>query len=178
MFGPSHQLHKVGIGISVTYGDGMFVAVGDGGIVMHSTNGDEWEPASAPQSGNWNSVTYGNGLFVAVKISEFMYSIDAMYSSDGDEWTYASSMSAVWSSVTYGDGKFVAVSFGYSAGVASYSVDGDIWVTSSVTSPSLNGIGWNSVTYGTNTHTQANIAPKFETIPEKSIGAICAKGIL
>jgi hypothetical protein len=51
---------------SVTYGDGLFVAVGDGTKpVMTSPDGVTWTAQTAPDT-DWYSVTYGNGLFVAV----------------------------------------------------------------------------------------------------------------
>ena len=54
---------------SVTYGNGLFVAVGGSGVgnrVMTSLDGTTWTlQASAPDR-QWLSVTYGNGLFVAV----------------------------------------------------------------------------------------------------------------
>lgn len=57
----------------VTYGNGMFVAVGSitpGGVgltgVMTSTDGTNWAVGSTPADNTWNSVTFGNGRFVAV----------------------------------------------------------------------------------------------------------------
>jgi hypothetical protein len=54
---------------SVTYGNGLFVAVEyDGqGQLMTSTDGATWTARVAPAAGN--SVTYGNGVFVAVAYS-------------------------------------------------------------------------------------------------------------
>jgi hypothetical protein len=50
----------------VTYGDGLFVAVGDGGAILTSLNGVAWTQRTSPTS-NWLwSVAYGNGTFVAV----------------------------------------------------------------------------------------------------------------
>jgi hypothetical protein len=126
---------------AVTYGDGMFVAVGSGGIAMHSTNGDVWTRASVIQSGNWNSVTYGDGMFVAVGNSGVV-----MHSTNGDEWDPASApQSGNWLSVTYGNGLFVAVkaSGAVYSGDAMYSTNGDVWYSASLTSPE-----WSSVTYG------------------------------
>ena len=52
---------------SVTYGNGVFVAVGGGGTnrVMYSHDGISWTPVSV-EAVEWRSVTYGNGMFVAV----------------------------------------------------------------------------------------------------------------
>src|SRR5688572_11845637 len=54
---------------SVTYGNGLFVAVassGTGNRVMTSPDGITWTARTSAADNNWTSVTYGNGLFVAV----------------------------------------------------------------------------------------------------------------
>ena len=52
---------------SVTYGNGLFVAVESGGTAAAtSPDGVTWTARTLPSSSNWYSVTYGNGLFVAV----------------------------------------------------------------------------------------------------------------
>ena len=53
---------------SVTYGNGLFVAVSQDGTnrIMTSTDGITWTAKSAPEANTWMSVTYGNSTFVAV----------------------------------------------------------------------------------------------------------------
>ena len=54
---------------SVTYGNGLFVAVaytGAGNRVMTSPDGTTWTSRTSAADNQWHSVTYGNGLFVAV----------------------------------------------------------------------------------------------------------------
>ena len=54
---------------SVTYGNGLFVAVagsGTGNRVMTSPDGITWSSRTSAADNSWTSVTYGNGLFVAV----------------------------------------------------------------------------------------------------------------
>ena len=51
---------------SITYGNGMFVAVGASGSIVTSTDGITWTKQTSPVSAVFNSVTYGNGMFVAV----------------------------------------------------------------------------------------------------------------
>jgi len=73
---------------SVTYGNGLFVAVaqsGTGNRVMTSPNGTTWTSRTTPANNNWFSVTYGNGLFVAVAWSGTNNRV--MTSPDGFEWT-------------------------------------------------------------------------------------------
>jgi hypothetical protein len=55
--------------ISVTYGNGLFVAVaysGTGNRVMTSPDGINWTLRTSAADNQWRAVTYGNGLFVAV----------------------------------------------------------------------------------------------------------------
>ena len=53
---------------SVTYGNGVFVAVATGGGTAAATSPDgiTWTAGTLPSSAPWQSVTYGNGVFVAV----------------------------------------------------------------------------------------------------------------
>ena len=54
---------------SVTYGNGLFVAVagnGTGNRVMTSPDGTNWTARTSAADNTWDSVTYGNGIFVAV----------------------------------------------------------------------------------------------------------------
>lgn len=56
----------------LTYGDGLFVAVSEGGVgnrVMTSPDGINWTSRSSAADNGWFSVTYSNGLFVAVATS-------------------------------------------------------------------------------------------------------------
>lgn len=113
----------------ITYGNGMFVAVGGRGQVYATEDFKTWIPATGTGSQQLKSVTYDNGMFVAVG-----YSGTIIYSKDGKEWVSAGPITAEqangsiinpsFNSVTYGNGMFVAV--GYSGGTA-YSYDGKLW---------------------------------------------------
>jgi len=129
---------------SVTYGNGLFVAVSaDGAMrVMTSPDGITWTARSAASASSWYSVTYGNGLFVAVSTAGAV-----MTSSDGITWTSRSAAEAnSWCSVTYGNGTFVAVSITGTNQVMT-SPDGITWTARSATEAS----NWYSVTYGNDT---------------------------
>ena len=129
--------------VSVTYGNGKFVAVAPGGTnrVMYSPDGITWTAASASQANQWYSVTYGNGKFVAVSYNG---TNRVMYSPDGITWTAASASQANgWISVTYGNGKFVAVSIDGTNRVM-YSPDGITWTAAAASQANQ----WYSVTYG------------------------------
>ena len=72
---------------SVTYGNGLFVAVAQSGIgnrVMTSPDGITWTIRTSAADINWMSVTYGNGLFVAV--SSYGGTNGVMTSPDGIAW--------------------------------------------------------------------------------------------
>ena len=113
----------------ITYGNGMFVAVGGRGQVYATEDFKTWIPATGTGSQQLKSVTYDNGMFVAVGDSGTI-----IYSKDGKEWVSAGPITAEqangsiinpsFNSVTYGNGMFVAV--GYSGGTA-YSYDGKLW---------------------------------------------------
>jgi hypothetical protein len=89
---------------SVTYGNGLFVAVGASGTgnrVMTSPDGITWTSRSSAADNAWYSVTYGNGLYVAVASTGTGNRV--MTSPDGITWT--SSTTAVnnnWCGVTDG----------------------------------------------------------------------------
>ena len=54
-------------------------------------------------------MTYGNGLWVAVANTYAGGTNGVMYSTDGINWTSATTPSGSWKAVTYGAGRFVAV---------------------------------------------------------------------
>ena len=128
---------------SVTYGNGLFVAVSRDGTnrVMTSVDGITWTARSASEANLWFSVTYGNGLFVAVAA---FGTNRVMTSVDGVTWVARSATEAnFWTSVTYGNGLFVAVA-AFGTNRVMTSVDGVTWVARSASEASF----WYSVTYG------------------------------
>ncbi len=131
---------------SVTYGNGLFVAVsnsGTGNRVMTSPDGITWTSRASAADNNWQSVTYGNDLFVAVAISGTGNRV--MTSPDGINWTIRTSAADnSWTSVTYGNGLFVAVSQTGTGNRVMTSSNGITWT--SRTSAANNQ--WTSVTYG------------------------------
>ncbi len=137
---------------SVTYGNGLFVAVsgtpGLGNRVMTSPDGVTWTSRTSAADNFWNSVAFGDDTFVAVASNGFPNQV--MTSPDGVNWTARTpAADNNWISVTYGKGLFVAVSFGGpgSRNRVMTSPDGVIWTIG--TTPSDNT--WESVTYGDDT---------------------------
>jgi hypothetical protein len=131
---------------SVTYGEGLFVAVattGTGDRVMTSPDGVTWTARTSANNNDWYSVTYGNGLFVAVAHTGSGDRV--MTSPDGITWTArASAADNQWRSVTYGNGLFVAVAVSGTGNRVMTSPDGVNWTIR--TSAADNQ--WRGVTYG------------------------------
>ncbi len=50
---------------AVTYGNGIFVAVGDNGTILTSPDGVTWTQESSGTTDRLNAVNHGNGIFVA-----------------------------------------------------------------------------------------------------------------
>ena len=135
---------------SVTYGNGLFVAVSDNNGsqgVMTSPDGSTWTLRTTP-IGAWVSVTYGNGLFVAVGYADATPGDfnRVMTSSNGIDWTIRTAAATnFWNSVTYGNGLFVAVSGDNRNGEqVMTSSNGIDWT--SRTAAAYNE--WNAVTFG------------------------------
>ena len=105
---------------SITYGNGMFVAVGASESIVTSPDGITWTSRTSPVSTRLWLVTYGNSMFVA-----FSDSGSIVTSPDGITWTSRTSpVSTRIESVTYANGMFVAV--GYSGSIVT-STDGITW---------------------------------------------------
>ena len=130
---------------SVTYGNGLFVAVatsGTGNRVMTSPDGINWTLRSSAADNNWRSITYGNGLFVAVAYTGTGNRV--MTSPDGITWTSRQEAADnQWVSVTYGNGLFVAVAATGTGNRVMTSPDGITWTIRSSAADNQ----WASVTY-------------------------------
>lgn len=112
--------------IALTYGGGLFVAVGWGGScsdkVMTSPDGISWSVRSAPGADFLDSVAYGNGRYVAADRSGGILS-----SPDGISWTRHDAPGSWWG-ITYGNGTYVAVGKNSSDNAATAtSTDGISW---------------------------------------------------
>jgi hypothetical protein len=139
---------------SVTYGNGLFVAVAcgvnstscdttAGNRVMTSPDGITWTSRTSAANNYWRSVTYGNGIFVAVSSSGTGNRV--MTSPDGITWTSRTSAADnSWRSVTYGNGLFVAVAASGSGNRVMTSPNGRTWTIGTSAADNY----WQSVTYG------------------------------
>jgi hypothetical protein len=128
---------------SVTYGNGLYVAVSNDGTnrVMTSPNGITWTARAAAEANTWFSVTYGNGLYVAVSNDG---TNRVMTSPDGITWTARAAAEAnTWYTITYSNGLFVAVAQSGTNRVMT-SPDGITWTARAAAEANA----WVSVTYG------------------------------
>jgi hypothetical protein len=66
----------------VTYGNNQFVAVGESGRILTSTNGQTWNLATNKYTDTLYGVAYGNNLFIAVGANGRI-----LYSPNGNGWT-------------------------------------------------------------------------------------------
>ena len=140
---------------SVTYGNGLFVAVAcgvnsiicngtAGNRIMTSPDGIAWTLRNSPANYSWTSVTYGNGLFVAVAASGTGDRV--MTSPDGIAWTPRNSAADnAWNSVAYGNGLFVATAINGTGNKVMTSPNGIDWT---LRASAADNYWWNSVTYG------------------------------
>ncbi|OGU11327.1 MAG: hypothetical protein A2075_11025 [Geobacteraceae bacterium GWC2_58_44] len=105
---------------AVTWGNGLFVAVGWYSAIVTSADGSAWSVSAAPELAGLLGVAYGNGVYVAVGNTGTIFS-----SFDGATWSKQNSgKTANLAAVTFGNGLFVAVG---DSGVIVTSADGVNW---------------------------------------------------
>jgi hypothetical protein len=105
---------------AVTYGAGKFVAVGDEGVIVTSSDGRTWNEPVSGSASNLLGVTFGGSQFAAVGAGGTI-----LTSTDGTTWTSrTSSVPADLQAVAFGNGVFVAV--GWSLTILT-STDGVTW---------------------------------------------------
>ena len=121
----------------IFHGIDMFVAVGNSGTILASSDGTSWSSRTSGTSNQLNSITYGDSAFVAVGGNGTI-----LTSLDNTSWSSRTSgTSNQLNSITYGGSTFVAVG---SSGTILTSLDNTSW--SSRTSGTSNQL--NSITYG------------------------------
>ena len=106
--------------LRISYGNGVFVAVGEAGTIYTSSDGETWTRRSSGTSQSLRDVAYGGGTFVAVGEGGTILS-----SADGVTWTRRSSRAGYdLHGVGYGQSAFVAVG---DQGSVLTSPDGSTW---------------------------------------------------
>ncbi len=105
----------------VGFGAGKFVAVGDSGTILTSTDGENWMAQTSGTPLALRTVTYGGGKWLAVGQNG-----TALTSPDGVTWTPQDARTTRFlSGAAYGNGIFVAVG---GSGTRRYSTDGIAWL--------------------------------------------------
>ena len=126
------------------YGNGVWVAVGNPGIIRHSTNLTDWTLATHPANVNLQGVAFGNGRFVVVGFGG-----NIVWSYDAVTWTSTpSGVTANLNGLTFANGYFVAVG---DSNTIRISADGVNW-TAGTTPGANNAINPNlrDVAFGNN----------------------------
>jgi hypothetical protein len=109
-----------GISLRVSYGNGIYVGLGEFGALFTSADGAVWVPRQTGSGHCLSHVAYGNGTFVAVGIGGMI-----LTSPDGETWTFRSpGLNHNLNGVAYGDNTFVAVG---DSGAIFTSSDGSVW---------------------------------------------------
>ncbi|MCB1768490.1 MAG: hypothetical protein KDJ31_02130, partial [Candidatus Competibacteraceae bacterium] len=134
----------------VTWGDGRFVAVGEGDTILTSPDGLTWtiqeSKVGIPGSSRLESVAWGNGQFVAVGDGGAI-----LTSPDGVTWTRRETeTSASFAHIAWGNGQFIVTVYyddSSSSGWVLTSTDGVIWTRRELGIPIVNFVG---VTWGNN----------------------------
>lgn len=140
--------------MAVTYGNGIFLAVGNNGTILTSADGSKWTQQTLPYSPislntvMLNSVAFGNNMFVAVGDKTILTSVDGVNWTPINYVTYAGNpayyIQAWLTNVTYTNSTFIVLG---KSGTIITSADGVNWTQQSVNSASQ----LNSVTSCNNT---------------------------
>jgi hypothetical protein len=142
----------------VTYGDGLYVAVGSSGKLTTSPDGTTWTTRTSGFGATTiNDVTYGDGLYVAVGSSGKLTT-----SPDGITWTTRTSGFGATTiyGVTHGDGLYVAVG---NSGTLTTSTDGTTWTTRT---SGFGATGIYDVTYGGGLYVAVGSSGTLTTSPD------------
>ena len=122
---------------AITYGAGLYVTVGAGGVILTSPDGITWTSRTSGTIQSLNGIVWSGTQFVAVGDTGVI-----LTSPDGITWTSRTSGTALkLFAITYGAGLYVTVGF---TGIIFTSTDGILWTSRT------SGTGQNltAVTYG------------------------------
>lgn len=146
----------------VAFGNGVFVAVNNtaaaaGNRIAWSSNGEDWNISTVPNTNTLTCVAFGNGVFVALANSGV--GNRCMTSTDGSLWTARTTpVDNNWKSLAYGNGTWVAVA---TNGTTANQVmtnpspgSGTLWLVRATSA--LNT--WTSIAFGTDGFTNYFVA--------------------
>jgi len=129
---------------SVTYGDGLYVAVGDN-IAVTSTDAITWAHSELTTTQRMNSVAYGNGVFVAVGIAaRIMITRDPR----AEKWSESRLLGTIrqFNSVAFGNNRFLILGDLVGARIDTTTTNGRVFEqTTFNTSTLMRDVAYNSV---------------------------------
>ena len=118
-FQPTGFHWGAGAGVSIAYGNNVFVVVSETGPdIAYSSNGIDWTQISLTNAYYYTGIAYGNGLFTIVGGSNYGTSI--FTSQDGSNWAGISANLASYTCVAYSAGRWITTN---GAGILFYSDD-------------------------------------------------------
>ncbi|HWD92316.1 MAG TPA: hypothetical protein VG938_08205 [Verrucomicrobiae bacterium] len=115
----------------VIYANGEFLAVGNTGTIVTSTNAVDWTVQSSGATNDLYAVAFGNGRFVACGVNG-----QVVVSTNGSDWEAETNGSIDLSWVTFGNGLFMVAGPGVTVNVSS---DGETWTNIGLP---VNGADW------------------------------------
>jgi len=125
--------------VSVTYGNGKYIAMTSTGATANSLNGTAWTTGTALPTGTYAKLKFVGGFFYAITSN----SSSIAYSIDGTSWTPGNTtLGGGHADIAWGNNNYIALQTTSSA-VASSSINGSTW--SAVTLPTT--ASWKSIAY-------------------------------
>ncbi|WP_438480140.1 beta strand repeat-containing protein [Oleiharenicola lentus] len=115
---------------NLTYGAGRLVAVGDGGVIVTSTNGTSWAPAVSGTTNFFTGISFVNNQFIACGALGTI-----LTSPDGVTWTARSAggNQSNLQNASYGNGRYVIVGqAGNNGKIMLTSTDSITWTSSMI----------------------------------------------
>lgn len=114
---------------AVAFGGGLFVAVGENGVIVTSPDGNVWTPRASGTTDRLPAVVFGNGRFVATRANR---NAPALSSQDGINWTPVTvtdgngtpAASSAFNTIAFGGGRFLAAGPGPNSTEVMRSEDG------------------------------------------------------
>jgi hypothetical protein len=130
-----------------TWGDSLFIVVGDSGTILSSPDGIVWTSRTSGTQKKLSRITWGDSLFIVVGDSGTI-----LESSNGIAWSgRTSGTSKNLRDVTWGDSLFVAVG---DSGTILTSPDGSVWTDRTFAvwgpNPSFGKCRFNAIAWGNN----------------------------
>lgn len=125
----------------IVYGNNKFVAFGNGGDVITSSNGTSWSYQTTSSSKVYpQAMAYGDGIYIAMAEGG-----NIIRSTNITSWSPGGGFgsSDIWKGIVYGNGKFVAIG---QNGYISTSISGLSWTTATQNS-NLGENSWTDIAY-------------------------------